>query len=350
VLTYGTPHFSYYYHKTPGEYKKIVDIIAEEFDSHVQVTNGCGMGCNHLVIAEHDLETGNLEKVELNAKKAIYEAKTCDQTCIIVCAKLTLARLYILQNRDADLLAVITELTEMARLENNPVNLNVIENCLGYIYACLEQYKNIPQWLRDGDMAFNSLYQGAAFCNIVYGKAILLSENYLELELKTDNFVHDFKVFNNLLGLIHNHIHNAVAKFHLYGIEAGVQELQKALDIAVQDNVIMPFVENKDHILPMLKSKQLDVPKHYFERLLKFCEQYRREISKIDEANLLSLREYEVFALIESGKSYKYIADKLCISPNTVKRHIQNIYRKLNVTNKVMAIKKYKSLKEEIMK
>lgn len=55
----------------------------------------------------------------------------------------------------------------------------------------------------------------------------------------------------------------------------------------------------------------------------------------------LTLREKEILGFLSKGLSYKNIAINLYISPETVKKHIRNIYGKLQVTNKVEAINKY---------
>ncbi len=52
----------------------------------------------------------------------------------------------------------------------------------------------------------------------------------------------------------------------------------------------------------------------------------------------LSKREIEIMELIAKGDNYIQIAEKLFISPNTVRKHIENIYAKLQVHNKVEAI------------
>jgi DNA-binding NarL/FixJ family response regulator len=52
----------------------------------------------------------------------------------------------------------------------------------------------------------------------------------------------------------------------------------------------------------------------------------------------LSKREIEIMELISKGDNYNQIAEKLFISPNTVRKHIENIYSKLHVHNKVEAI------------
>lgn len=52
----------------------------------------------------------------------------------------------------------------------------------------------------------------------------------------------------------------------------------------------------------------------------------------------LSERELQVLQQLTKGLNYKQIASNLIISPNTVRRHQENIYKKLGVTNKVEAV------------
>lgn len=52
----------------------------------------------------------------------------------------------------------------------------------------------------------------------------------------------------------------------------------------------------------------------------------------------LSQRELEVLSCIAAGLQNREIADRLVVSLNTVKTHINNIYSKLSVTNRVQAV------------
>jgi DNA-binding NarL/FixJ family response regulator len=52
----------------------------------------------------------------------------------------------------------------------------------------------------------------------------------------------------------------------------------------------------------------------------------------------LTKREKEVLDLLCKGKSYKVIADDLFISPDTVRYHLKNIYKKLQVNSKYEAV------------
>lgn len=56
-----------------------------------------------------------------------------------------------------------------------------------------------------------------------------------------------------------------------------------------------------------------------------------------DFSEILSQREKEVLQLIRHGRRSKEIAEKLSLSINTINRHRQNIFHKLNVTNALEA-------------
>jgi RNA polymerase sigma factor (sigma-70 family) len=54
----------------------------------------------------------------------------------------------------------------------------------------------------------------------------------------------------------------------------------------------------------------------------------------------LSPREKEILPFLSDGLRYKEIGDELSISTETVRTHIRNIYRKLQVTSRTEALNK----------
>ncbi len=62
----------------------------------------------------------------------------------------------------------------------------------------------------------------------------------------------------------------------------------------------------------------------------------------------LTPRENEILALLVDGIDSHTIADKLFISYETVRNHLRNIYRKLQVTSKAQAVSK--ALRENLIK
>jgi DNA-binding NarL/FixJ family response regulator len=62
-----------------------------------------------------------------------------------------------------------------------------------------------------------------------------------------------------------------------------------------------------------------------------------RRMAGTDSTAHLSRREIEVLAMITSGKTNREIGAGLYISEKTVKNHLTNIFRKLNVTDRTQA-------------
>jgi DNA-binding NarL/FixJ family response regulator len=55
------------------------------------------------------------------------------------------------------------------------------------------------------------------------------------------------------------------------------------------------------------------------------------------DSDNLTERQTEIIALIAVGATNDEIADRLCISPHTVKTHLYRIFKKINVPNRVQA-------------
>ncbi len=63
----------------------------------------------------------------------------------------------------------------------------------------------------------------------------------------------------------------------------------------------------------------------------------RKKRAAIQEKTGLSVREIEILVLLSSGMQNDEIAQRLFISPNTVKTHLYNIFKKINVPNRLQA-------------
>lgn len=67
------------------------------------------------------------------------------------------------------------------------------------------------------------------------------------------------------------------------------------------------------------------------------------DLKKCNEDIKLSTREIEVLEQLSRGLNYNIIALNLFLSPSTIRKHIENIYTKLQVHNKLEAIEKAKN-------
>lgn len=74
-------------------------------------------------------------------------------------------------------------------------------------------------------------------------------------------------------------------------------------------------------------------------RLLR-CPEKQESLAVNEDMVVLSGREQEVLEQLARGLSYTVIANNLFLSPSTVRKHIENIYKKLQVHNKLEAVQK----------
>ncbi|NOX37311.1 MAG: response regulator transcription factor [Calditrichaeota bacterium] len=72
-------------------------------------------------------------------------------------------------------------------------------------------------------------------------------------------------------------------------------------------------------------------------KVVNFFQRFAPEES---EQPTLSKRELEILEGLSRGNSYKMLADSLCISMDTVRYHIRNIYKKLHVHSQSEAVAK----------
>lgn len=73
-------------------------------------------------------------------------------------------------------------------------------------------------------------------------------------------------------------------------------------------------------------------------KALQLLTQANIDVKKEAEESVLSEREMDILKGLVQGLDYKSVAEKLFISPHTVRTHITNIYKKLHVSSKSQAI------------
>ena len=72
--------------------------------------------------------------------------------------------------------------------------------------------------------------------------------------------------------------------------------------------------------------------------LLKLTTYSKGQLPEKKEEQILTERELNILKELTNGRSYKTIAEKLLISPLTVRKHVSNIYVKLHVSTAIQAI------------
>ena len=123
--------------------------------------------------------------------------------------------------------------------------------------------------------------------------------------------------------------------------------LRRALILAQPQGYARLFVNEGEPILHLLKQVGLENPnqKAYRDKLLAaFGVQSNKDVKSQPLVDPLSERELEILSLIAAGLKNKEIAAELIISLNTVLYHVKNIYGKLGVNKRTLAITRAREL------
>ncbi len=133
--------------------------------------------------------------------------------------------------------------------------------------------------------------------------------------------------------------------------EKALESLSRAIDIAYKEHNIISFIlygsELRD-LLPIIKTKYPgEKQEEFIDQIISNLQQHVDSQSTTESLNPsikvygkeLSDREKEVLSYLASGLSTGAIAERLVLSPGTIKRHLHNIFEKLNVSSRTEAIK-----------
>lgn len=146
---------------------------------------------------------------------------------------------------------------------------------------------------------------------------------------------------HNLNFLTQTYVLRTIALLNLGKPDKARKEFKSALKLAVPRGLSSTFLALGDNVLSdfMQSMPLLANEKSFLERILKYLKPHNETLNPV-----LSRREKEVLDQMRLEISNKQIAENLFISESTVKRHIANIYSKLNVHSKKAAIEKAKAL------
>lgn len=131
---------------------------------------------------------------------------------------------------------------------------------------------------------------------------------------------------------------NAVKKFHIDNM------LVSGLHDLIGSKTSYFCFACCDESNPALSQYLMDLITPHLHKAITHVSQ-QNEDTGASVAAELSTREVEVLRLVGSGMTNVDIGKKLFISENTVKNHVQSIFKKLHVANRVQAVSRAYTLK-----
>ncbi|MEA1920815.1 MAG: response regulator transcription factor [Campylobacterota bacterium] len=105
-------------------------------------------------------------------------------------------------------------------------------------------------------------------------------------------------------------------------------------------NLMDPSLFNE--MLDKVSDGHMWFPELILEDVIKVALHSSDQPQKLDSLEMLTPREQEVAFNVAQGKTNKEIAKTLSLSPDTVKLHLNHIYRKLDIDNRVALALKLK--------
>lgn len=346
--TFGSPSVLHMFYRESGKLEQEVNDMKETMPYYYQLTNGHGMGSEYVMEAEWYYNKGDFENAEIAINKAQVQANIIFQPNIVISVLFLRIRLTLVKGDYAHALNLFNKMHE--EIEHNKVYplLHTIDMCIGFVNAYLRQDRKIPEWLAEGTFDSNHLYFPArAFSNIILGRIFLIKGEYLKLLGNVEHFIAIASIFPNILANIYTMIYIAAAEDRIFRRSEAIEALKKALNMAIPDNVYMPFVENCDYIQPLLDELYLhDVYREHINKILALYKPYHNSMKQIirtyfsENTPKLTKREKEIAYLAAEGFSNKRIGERLYISPNTVKTLLKSVFEKLGVNSRFL-LKQY---------
>jgi LuxR family maltose regulon positive regulatory protein len=137
--------------------------------------------------------------------------------------------------------------------------------------------------------------------------------------------------------------------------DQALPKLERALFLAEPEGYVRTFIDEGEPMARLLRRALAEgfggtethgIVSEYASRLLAAFGNPPQVASPKEQALVepLSEREMEVLRLVAGGLSNREIADALVVAVSTVKSHINHIYGKLDVKNRVEAIARARTL------
>lgn len=362
IITFGSPHALYLYYRQKGELKSDLRTVAQMFPFYSELAGGCGKGFDDLLYAEYYLEIGQLDQAEQCAYRSFYKAGLLEQTEVMLCTQLCLARIRMADGKSREAFELLKQMDRMIDREAYPILVKTSELCHAYLSTTLHTDEELPSWIRTCTIpGLALLYHVRGFLLIVHGKYLLQQKQYIRLEVHCAEMKQVFSRFSNQLGFVHASILESIASYHTEGLAAAEGHLFAALDIGFADQLETVFAEYSLDLMDLLltvkqrftssylhadakKAETLSAFNAYLQALSKKVVGYftmlkdNQDDREINE--MLSNREKEILGLLVEGKTNQAIAERLFLAEVTVRKHITMLYRKLSVRSRAEAVRR----------
>ena len=215
-----------------------------------KMTRGYGAGARNLLWAETMLMRGEDDEAEVLCHKALYEARGYQQTGICLCAELALARIAILRGDVDGYFTAIKNIQDYAKQNANLTILRIAEHCMSIISLLLGIKDYVAPWLYDLESIKKVLPAPAVPCaQLLQLQLLLMDKRYNEFygacQIALDMSRNSIGNVKYVMPQLYQLIFLAIAKRNNGKYIEAQQYLREALEIALPDQVYLPFAQQE---------------------------------------------------------------------------------------------------------
>ncbi|WPS85893.1 LuxR C-terminal-related transcriptional regulator [Brevibacillus halotolerans] len=327
--------------------KEVMDFISrfieiEERSAYCKETPH--LGTLYTYWADMKYKCNELDEAQVYVNKGYEYANRFHMLKLFIYSSLIQAKIHLAEGRCEAAIDILQESIEKAAIDH-PNVIRKVYSQMAMIWLEQEdarkanEYMQLVQISADDDIHPQLVmdYLGLLKCFLAKGK----TTQALRLLRKVLMIVSELRQTQRMtVTLTHARVMFQIGKmkkaFHL--LEDVLVEVEKEGCIRMILDEGKPILQLLQRYVTMrkksLSSSNAPLFLTYLETLL---QQFKETIPLNEKENILTKQETAILRILSTGLTNVEIAKELCISKETVKTHINNIFRKLDVSNRVQA-------------
>ncbi|MGN0753662.1 MAG: LuxR C-terminal-related transcriptional regulator [Aristaeellaceae bacterium] len=337
--TFGSPSVLMMFYRAPGEMQSELAEMDECMPHYYRVTNNHGQGAEKIMRAEAAYAQGRFTDAAIELEQAYAQIEGNGQVNMALCCDFLAWRLslyadvaqrYSFEERRAELLR-----------HHNAAWINIWSAASAYCHALAGETERIPDVFAGHQLStIHFLAPGRPMMDMIENQVYLAQGAWARVIGRHEGQLAVCDAMHYALVALHIRIQTAAAYAQLGKTGEALAWLGKALSDAEPDSLVMPFVENYDHLQPMLTRVERS---GLVGKIIGLGEAARaRKVAATRPAALAALtqREYEIVRLMAQRLTNREIAERLYLSEGSVKQYVNRIYSKLQITGEIRTKRK----------
>jgi len=342
----------------------LLKVLAKEVEDHPRRFNPDSPGLVQVSLAAFYWDQNETEPVPALMQEALLLAKHLELPGLLYTAHGVLAWMAICERRYAEAMAEVNHLAAVAeRFQHQRWNETI--DCLRasvWLGMCHHSGNAaardaLEAWITDSQLTTSWREQHSQLLaphHSIDFRQTILARFYL-LKNRTDKALvvldwlarkaEDAGRCGDLIGV---RVLTALALDKAGRREEAVTVLEKAVLAAEPEGYLRVFLQEGKPLMALISHAHKVHPQPFYERLLKQLAPSAAASASVTGVGSLveplSARETEVLGMIARGLSNREAADALFLAPATVKKHLENIYGKLDVNKRTQAVARARDL------